>query len=133
MSIPRYYPPPPAPGYSELVPTRGTVNERESGYFKSNSGISKHQQKYCRCTLHVMAKNSDECNRSHKWGSGHCYNPYSVCSKTVGRDEKECGIYFNWHGIPEDEVKAFASNKGLSTSGSKEDVISRIENYINKK
>lgn len=91
------------------IPTKGS-------YFKDNV-LSEHEQKMCRCRLHVIGKNTDQCNLNKAWtsqrGSG-CVNPYAVCNKTVGGGGRlECGSHLNLEGIPDNELKGQAEVWGV--------------------
>lgn len=93
--------------------------------------LTEEQGKYCRCVLHVAAKNDEDCNRSKDWGSSKkpskCYNPYAVCAKTVGTTTK-CGDNYIWENIPVEEVEAFAYLKGIKLTGEEtpEELINKI-------
>lgn len=93
-----------------------------SSYFKSDHELTPDQEKYCRCTLHVMAKDlkagKEDCLADKDWGPGKaCYNPYSVCAKStktsVGRSPK-CTVSYNFSGIPDEELRAYATVEGVS-------------------
>ena len=93
---------------------RGGYDYDRDTYFKEDNQPSEHQGRYCRCVAHVKAKNSPECNMTHDYGHGKCYNPYAVCSKTVGRDEKECGKYYDLSRMPRPEVQAIMETEAGS-------------------
>jgi len=84
-------------------------------YFKSGSSLSEDQKKYCKCTLHVGARNSVDCNlnKSFKLGS-NCYNPYAVCSKSTHRTGSViCGTEYDFESMPKAERDAFAALHGI--------------------
>lgn len=93
-----------------------------SGYFKPDHNLTAAQEKYCRCTLHVMSRDlqsgNKDCLSTKDWGPGKdCYNPYSVCAKStktsVGRSPK-CTISYNFSEIPDDELRAYAIVEGVT-------------------
>lgn len=105
-----------------------------SDYFR-DSHLSNQEEKYCRCVLHVAAKNSEECNSSKAWGSDHCYNPYAVCAKSTRASSRECGSSYDWEGIPEQEVRAYAQMKGIPLNGTEThtDLLEKIANWKTRK
>lgn len=80
------------------------VKDAKSAYFKSKTPLTEEQKSYCRCIAHVSAKDS-------------AYNPYAVCTKSVGRAGSfKCTPYYNYDEIPQEEVEGLARLKGKSTS-----------------
>lgn len=97
----------------------------KAGYFHQNATITGKKQKYCRCLMHVSAKNDPSCYRNNKkLGTGGCYLPYSVCAKSVGTTS-HCLPSYNFNCIPTNELKAYSKFRELPISGSmsREDVI----------
>lgn len=66
---------------------------------------------YCRCVLHVGARNTAECNGDRAWfqvrGGKRCYNPFAVCTASVGT-QSECTNYYDFDAFPDDELIAYA-------------------------
>lgn len=84
-------------------------------YFNSKSvdSISDTQKRYCRCVLHVAAKNKKECNISKgisdkKSRTSDCVNPYAICRKNIKPETKYCAEYYDYSNIPDRELVAFA-------------------------
>ncbi len=81
-------------------------------YLNPNNDLSAKEQSYCRCVLHVGAKNPEECNRPGQWGRGtDCYNPYAICAKSVGTTSRRCGENYNFSAtstIPDNELAGYA-------------------------
>ena len=107
----------------------------KAGYFKPDHDLTEGQEKYCRCTLHTMAKQPEDCLAAHNWGPGKpCYNPYSVCAKStrtsVGRSPK-CTLNYNYSGIPDDELRAYAIVEGVSVPSpyNRSTMISNLETW----
>lgn len=107
-------------------PIRTAPPPTKGGYFKENSELSDAERRMCRCRLHVGAKNNEQCNVTEKWqqklGGKQCYNPYAVCySKVKGLTSNErsnlrygaCGKNYNFSGIPDDELQAYAQLSGV--------------------
>ncbi len=95
-----------------------TTKTNGGGYFNLGHSLTPGQEKFCRCTLHVMAKQPEHCLKTHEWGPGtDCYNPYSVCAKStrtsVGRSSK-CTDSYDFSGIPDNELQAYAVVEGVS-------------------
>ncbi len=90
--------------------------ERKRAYFKRISMLVDVEERYCRCVLHVAAKNTRKCNRDlgELGGSRRCYNPYSVCRSRIPAGVVYCGAHYEWESIPTDELIAFADLKKLS-------------------
>lgn len=85
---------------------------RDPKYFKDNTSLSDQQQKWCRCTLHVAADQTQHCLENKGWFKQYegkeCYNPYAICSKSVGTSVRTCSENYNFSGIPDEELKAYA-------------------------
>lgn len=93
------------------------LSEKEKeAYFKKWSELTKKQKSYCRCVLHVAAKNAASCNENRKWGEGACYNPYAVCAKSTGTSVRFCGMNYEWDKIPTSELHAFAELHKMDTT-----------------
>lgn len=82
-------------------------------YFKTNHDLGEKEQKFCRCILHVGAKQDERClddinqNAYKKFNNKTCYNPYSVCSSKIGTSSRKCGMSYNFAHIPTDELIAY--------------------------
>lgn len=77
----------------------------------------KHQDesaaRYCRCLMHVAAKQPEWCLREKAWretrAGRRCYNPYAVCTQSTGRAGRiECSATFDWSQVPDDELLSYA-------------------------
>lgn len=107
------------------------------GYFWRGAPIDERQRAYCRCQLHVAARNKPECyeNRGAALGQGRCYNPYAVCTASVGR-QSECSAYYAFTpqavrgGIPDNEVEAYARLRGLPVGPTREATVATIYDYL---
>lgn len=107
------------------------------GYFWRGAPIDERQRAYCRCLLHVAARNSPECyeNRGAALGQGRCYNPYAVCTASVGR-QSECSAYYAFTpeavrgGIPDNEVEAYARLRGLPVGPTRQATVATIYDYL---
>ncbi len=90
-----------------------------ANYFKKKTKLEKDEKKWCRCVLHVAAKQNQSClqdvnNNAEKTLDGQmCYNPYAVCSKTIGTSSRKCGINYNFKNIPDDELIAYSNMKKI--------------------
>jgi len=91
-----------------------TPPKKNRDYFNEWNDLTEKEGKYCRCVLHVAAKNTATCNTSHKWGSGACYNPYAVCAKSTKTSVRFCGMRYEWEKIPTEELRAFAELHKMS-------------------
>lgn len=95
--------------------TTKETHHGHEGYFKPGSDLTPGQEKYCACTLHVAAKQSEKCLETKSWrqtiDGETCTNPYAVCAKStgtsVGRSGK-CGKSFNYENLPDLELRAYA-------------------------
>lgn len=107
------------------------------GYFWRGAPIDERQRAYCRCQLHVAARNNPECyeNRGAALGHGRCYNPYAVCTASVGR-QSECSAYYAFTpeavqgGIPDNEVEAYARLRGLPVGPTRQTTVAAIYDYL---
>lgn len=109
-----------------------TKKEKRDAYFQSLAALTDAEQRYCRCVLHVAAKNSRACNRGlrEKAGSGACYNPYAVCSKRIPVGRVYCGAQYEWSRIPTEELVAYSDLNKLEvgTKPSRKGLIAAIRN-----
>ena len=79
-------------------------------YIKSNAKLTNQQKRFCRCILHIAAKNKKTCNKTKKWNNKNkCYNPYSTCAKKVKTTTggKPCYYKFKKSSIPKNEIIAY--------------------------
>lgn len=85
-----------------------TIPVLEGGsYFLPDVPLDEKQQAYCRCVLHVAAKRSS--------GEGKRkppYNPYAICTKSVGR-QSPCSRWYNFDAIPDNELIGYAQLRHL--------------------
>jgi hypothetical protein len=86
--------------------------------------------------LHVAARNSDDCYAAGgSLGVGRCYNPYAVCTASVGT-QSECSDYYAFTpqavrgGIPDNEIDAYARMRGLTVGPTREATVAAIEDYL---
>ena len=111
---------------------------------KNVKDIKTRRKKFCRCVLHVAKNNSNNCNKSKKWGN-KCYNPYAICARSVGTTtgRNKCGHSFKNRHIKYNEVLAYsylyykeinnwAKSKGLDTLDNmiKKNKRNNIRNYL---
>ncbi|AVK75816.1 hypothetical protein pneo_cds_209 [Pandoravirus neocaledonia] len=135
----------PVEGTAPLAPSRVAMARQGlleappavDGYFWRGAPIDERQRAYCRCQLHVAARNKPECyeNRGAALGQGRCYNPYAVCTASVGR-QSECSAYYAFTpdavrgGIPDDEVDAYARLRGLPVGPTRRATVATIYEYL---
>jgi phosphatidylethanolamine-binding protein (PEBP) family uncharacterized protein len=83
-----------------------------TNYFKADSNLDETQKSWCRCVLHVSAKQRGACNVEQAWfekrNDQSCYNPYAVCSKRLGTSVRTCGENYDFPSISDDELIAYA-------------------------
>ncbi|MDB4769526.1 hypothetical protein OAG24_01035 [bacterium] len=74
--------------------------------------------RYCRCVAKVTAKNPKKCYSKGKFTSGPgCYNPYAICTSSVGRTGKvKCGKYYSSGALTKGQTAALARSKGVSST-----------------
>jgi hypothetical protein len=89
----------------------------DGGYFLPESGLTEREMAYCRCVLHVGARNAPECNGKKAWfqtvGGRSCYNPFAVCTASVGT-QSECSDRYDFENIPDDELIAYALVRNIA-------------------
>ena len=127
------------PGPTAAVPWMGGLPPAPptvDGYFWRGAPIDDRQRAYCRCLLHVAARNGDDCyDTPGAMGTGRCYNPYAVCTASVGR-QSECSDYYAFTpqavrgGIPDDEVAAYARMRRLPVGPTREATVATIYDYL---
>ena len=73
-------------------------------------GPSHDPAAFCRCLLHVEAKNPGFCAaKNFPQGEG-CYDPHLVCAKSTGTSTggKSCSFAYNIEDLPYKELQAYA-------------------------
>lgn len=99
--------------------------------------LSPRERKWCRCVLHVAAKQNKRCLKQKKWrevvDGEVCTNPYAVCSKSVGTStgRKSCAMWYNFKDLTLDELLGYANLKSLDvpSGASKAQVLKIIDTY----
>lgn len=84
---------------------------------KKTRSKSSMEKKYCGCVAKVTSKQPKKCytRGTFKSKSG-CYNPYAVCTKSVGRTGKiKCGKYYS-KSLTKKQFDSLARSKGMSAS-----------------
>ena len=114
----------------DSIRKKGSDNPGKSDYFIETSNIEESKGKYCRCVLHVAAKNPEWCNIEKAWFDERdgetCYNPYAVCAKSTRTSYRHCSEEYDLNNIPYSELKYLAQLKGIEYS-SKEDIIRQLQ------
>jgi hypothetical protein len=116
------------------------VEESEGSYFLPETPLDERQKSHCRCVLHVAAQNPDWCNRENAWFQKRegkkCYNPYAVCTSSIGT-QSECSVYYNFSNIPDNELIAYALLRNgripIPEPYNREEMIDNIEAFRLKK
>ena len=113
-------------------------SKKKKTYFLKNHKLNFKKQKFCRCALHVMANNSEQCNKEKLWKTRgrykKCYNPYTVCAASTRTTTGGKPCYYNFLSmdIPNKEVVAYSHvkyseyNKWAKKTGNK--LLDEIEN-----
>lgn len=82
-----------------------------TNYFKADTSLNEKQQDWCRCVLKVAAKQRGDCNIEKAWfetrDGQQCYNPYAICSKSVGTSVRTCGENYDFSSISDNELIAY--------------------------
>ena len=99
--------------------------------------LSPRERKWCRCVLHVAAKQNKKCLQQKKWrevvDGEVCTNPYAVCSKSVGTStgRKSCAMWYNFKDLTLDELLGYTNLKSLDvpSGASKAQVLKIIDAY----
>lgn len=91
---------------------------------------------YCRCVLHVAAKNSTTCNlkKAFKVGTS-CKNPYAICTASTKRKGAvSCGQSYNYRTLPRAELDAFAALHGIDPRKyrNKQSLIAVLEQKVSR-
>ena len=91
-----------------------------------NHKLTKMEEKYCSCLMHVRSKTG---------------NPYGICTKSVYGDVKrdkivDCDVHYDYKKYSKNELEALGKEKKMNTKMSRNKLISKLENrqrYIIKK
>lgn len=90
-----------------------------TNYFKDDVDLQDEEKKWCRCVLHVAAKQNDKClenvnqNAMKVFEGKTCYNPYAICSASIGTSSRKCGMNYSYDDIPDNELIAYAQMKKI--------------------
>ena len=86
-------------------------NGKSDTFFLEDSDLDEDKKKWCRCVLKVATKETGECLKTKAWfkkiEGKSCYNPYSVCSKTVGTSTKECSQHYDFNKFSDQRLIAY--------------------------
>lgn len=100
----------------------------------SISVIVDEDDRFCDCVIKVAAKNTRECLKHREnWGKKGCYNPYAVCSKSIGTTSRKCGKLYEKqnYNMDHNELLAYANlidpNNNFSDSTSRDEIIRNIQ------
>lgn len=92
----------------------------EQGYGSKSRSTSRTKGsltlRYCRCVAKVTAKIQKKCYSKGEftYGPGY-YNPYAICTSSVGRTEKiKCGKYYSSGALTKGQTAALARSKDIS-------------------
>lgn len=88
--------------------TKNATNNVNHPLIKGDTTLTDQQQKFCSCVIHVANKQSDECNQSKFKSGGKCYNPWAVCTKSVGTNLKHCTENYNFNQFDDSELRTYA-------------------------
>jgi len=126
-------------GYDGIIPT--STYSRYSERFIENPNISIDEQKWCQCYIKKATTNPSWCNREKAWfqrrGKGSltettCYNPYSVCARSVGTTSQYCDENFNFEAFTDDELRAYAELHNLPIPRDRQELLNTIYNFLEK-
>jgi hypothetical protein len=102
--------------YRAALTTPGMLYDPHHPLMKVDSLITEQQKRYCSCIVSVANKQSPACNKDQAWyevrDGTKCYNPYAVCTSSVGRDGRECAMHYNYAEFTDDQLKSMAALKG---------------------
>ncbi len=97
---------------------------------KGLESLTEGNRKYCRCLLKVAIKQSDKCLRDKEWGSEGCYNPYAVCTKSVGNQSHKC--YYDYSLLSDPLIRTWfvLHDKSVPEPFNREHAIAILESYL---
>jgi hypothetical protein len=116
----------------QKVPTAGSVTSENSGssadrkaettrFFLPDTSLSEKQQKWCKCVIKVADKQRGACNTEKAWfetrDGQECYNPYAVCSKSIGTSTRECGKNYDFRSFSDNHLITYAQLHQKDKSG----------------
>lgn len=99
---------------SQLVNVPETVTRNIKPHdFMMHGHLTKQQESYCRCALHVGAKHTAR-------------NPNAVCAKSVGTTYRDCWRYYDFDSMPSGELRYYAEHEGVNTQGLTDDQLVQV-------
>lgn len=78
--------------------------------------------KFCSCLKKVRAKGCK---------SGRCYNPYAVCTSSLGYQCRNCGKITNWNQASREEIAAYLREKhvNVNKNDTKQDLLRKLRRW----
>lgn len=104
------------PGLLETIQRTMTLVASTSFVYHQNyvkrENLTTAQGKYCSCVPAVHQK-------------GTARNPYAVCAKTTGTTYRDCWKYYDYHRMPSEILRDYASGHGVVVSGKSDEQIAK--------
>jgi len=104
--------------------------------FREGTDLTEQEQKYCRCVLKVATKQAPPCFenkfKKRKVDGVNCYNPYAVCTKSVGRSGRvNCGGNYDFSTTDDQYLMAYADLNGIDVPVpyNRQLMLSQIDQY----
>lgn len=126
-----------SPNRRKRSPTKKEEHEQHKVHMlKASTKLNRLQQKWCRCVLEVAAKQGPQCLKNKMWfktvNGAKCYNPYAICSSSVGTSVRGCSTEYNYIELYKNELLGLAYLKGIKVNprDTKSSIISAIKKRI---
>lgn len=91
---------------------------KKNALIRADSLLTAQEQRYCSCVPQVAEKNAASCNEDKAWfetrDGKKCYNPYAVCTSSVGTNVPSCKDHYNYSQFTDGQLKAMANLDGIS-------------------
>lgn len=134
---------------SPAIIKRSLSPKQKKKYPLGDIELTDKEAAWCRCILHVAAKQAPECNYKKSWSGWktgdpaitvagkRCVNPYAVCSASTGTSAAhKCTPNYDYDSIQLDELQAYANLAGIQKDLSqltKQETLALIRDLVCKK
>ena len=113
--------------------SRGRGNNYKQDIAQSCSKeLSEDQMKFYSCAIDVADKNPESCTKED-WGKGKCYNPYSVCAKSVGTTtgRKDVSACLDFENMSVERLRGYAKLHDIQipARANKRTILARIYDW----
>lgn len=100
----------------------------------ADSPLEEREQAFCSCVAQVATRQPGACNLEKAWfefrDGRECYNPFAVCSSSVGTTSRNCMENYNYDAMDDATLEslAYLHNVTVSPSFDRQSLINNLRN-----